>query len=218
MFELAPIAFITTDPFGKILDANSSASACLQVDARFLVGRPILTYVVPEHRRRLRTWMLGLTRRAARDSITARMKRRSEVTFDAEISVTASADEIWWAIVDVTAQRQAEESVWELNREIELRVAAQARELQAVYDEFPLGIAIVDAATRSVSRRNRRAREILAPWGTRIPGLDVDGADGSDLWQLDRVLDGERVWDAVMRLRAPDGEEVVEGHRDPDPR
>jgi PAS domain S-box-containing protein len=212
LFDAAPVAFITTDAHGKVLDANAAASAYFQLEYRFLVGKPILNYVAPSERRRIRLWMLDLHRRGASGALSARLERRSGVPFDANITASTTDDEIWWAIVDVTAQRQAEENAWQLNRELESRVATQVAELQAVYDELPVGIAIVDRATRRVRGTNRRAREILRPWAGELPGLELElkgEAAALPLWRVDRALEGEQVSREVEQLRTPDGAEVT---------
>jgi PAS domain-containing protein len=53
LFELAPAAYLTTDAVGVIQEANRRAASLLGVDQRFLVGRPLAMYVVPEDRQRL---------------------------------------------------------------------------------------------------------------------------------------------------------------------
>ena len=214
VYELAPIALITTDPVGKVLEANSTAADYFQIAAKFLVGKPILNYVVPEQRRAVRVWMLGSSRPGVDAPFTARLRRRSGVSFDARLRVTAFADELLWAIVDATAERQAEEALWELNRELDARVAAQAGEVRAVYEQFPSGIAIVDGATRAVRGLNRRARELLGHWPAgAVPGLEGPPHEGdagpTDPWQIGRALAGERVAGAVTRLLTPEGQLVV---------
>ena len=54
LYAFAPVALITTDLFGKVVEANAAAGDCFQIEKRFLVGKPVLSYVVPEQRRRLR--------------------------------------------------------------------------------------------------------------------------------------------------------------------
>jgi PAS domain S-box-containing protein len=60
LFEFAPVAYLVTDPVARILEANRAAAALLDVDQRFLVGKPLAAYVASEDRgvlRRLR-WLL----------------------------------------------------------------------------------------------------------------------------------------------------------------
>jgi PAS domain S-box-containing protein len=213
LFESAPVGFITTDLVGKVLEANVAAGEYFQLENRFLVGKPILTFVAPEERRAFRSWMLSLRRHGARGSSTARMRRRSGVAFEAYVRATPSDDQIWWAIVDVTAQQQAEENVWTLQREIDSRVATQLGEIHAVYEELHVGIAIVDAATRRLRGMNRRAHEILRYWDGELPGLERFTVDGepvpSERWQVNRALEGEVVPKEVNHVRTPQGADII---------
>src|SRR5262249_54020835 len=102
MFESAPVAFVATDAFGKILEANIAASELLAIDPRFLAGKPLPTYVTADERGRFRRWIIDLYRGGAPDALVARMARRSGVTFEAHVSATPADGEIWWAIVDAT--------------------------------------------------------------------------------------------------------------------
>ena len=194
LFEAAPIPFVTTDLAGKILDANPAAGDCLQIEPRFLVGKPIVSFVVAEDRRPFRTWMLEQSRRGVPGVTSVRMERRSHIAFDAEVRLTPGVEELVWAFLDVTEERTAEGLVWELNRDLEARVAARARDLHALHEDLPLAVTIVDVETRAVRSANRRAREILGPTGS---AADL-------LWPVDRVLDGERLVREVRRIQTDD--------------
>ena len=45
LFESAPVAYLVTDPMGRIREANRTAAVLLGVDRRFLVGKPLAAYV-----------------------------------------------------------------------------------------------------------------------------------------------------------------------------
>jgi len=207
LYAVAPVALLTTDPFGKVVEANASAGVCFQMEKRFLVGKPLLSYVVPEQRRRVRAWMLDLVRRGAVGTASARMTRRSGIAFDASLTATPFDDEIWWAILDETAERRAEESLWELNRELDALAAQRVQELHAVYDALPFGIAVVDAGTRHLHGANRRAAEILRHWDGKLPALDARSP--RDIWGIRRALAGEPVPREPTRLQTDAGREIV---------
>ena len=80
LHDLAPIGLITTDANGKVIEANPAASASLDIDMRHLVGKPIFSFVVPEQRRDVRSWMVDLRRHGAEGELTVRMTRRSGVS------------------------------------------------------------------------------------------------------------------------------------------
>jgi PAS domain S-box-containing protein len=202
LFDSAPIAYLATNPWGAIVDANDAAARLFEVDRRFLVGKPLLVYVPSEDRRAFRTWLLSMRGEAEPASMLTRLHRRSGVLFDASVRASRRGDEIVWTITDVTAEQQAEEQLWSLNRELEDRIALQAGEIRAVYDQVPLGIAIVDRSG-IVHAANRRAQELVR--STADVGLDAIPATRE---QLERSLRGETVGPSVVR-RTIGGEELV---------
>jgi PAS domain S-box-containing protein len=61
LFEFAPVAYLVTDPVARILEANR-ATALLDVDQRFLVGKPLAAYVASEDRWQFRSTVNRLRR------------------------------------------------------------------------------------------------------------------------------------------------------------
>ena len=78
LFEFAPVAYLVTDPVARIVEANRAAAALLDVDQRFLVGKPLAAYVTSEDRWEFRTMVNWL--RQANDNRVAdlpvRFRRR----------------------------------------------------------------------------------------------------------------------------------------------
>jgi len=54
LFELAPFPYLITDRVGVIREANRRACAALRVQRRFLIGRPLITYLPGDDRRSFR--------------------------------------------------------------------------------------------------------------------------------------------------------------------
>jgi PAS domain S-box-containing protein len=59
LFELAPFPYLITDRVGVIREANRRACAALRVQRRFLIGRPMVTYLAGDDR----SWFRELLRR-----------------------------------------------------------------------------------------------------------------------------------------------------------
>src|SRR4029453_8599613 len=55
LFDFAPVAYLVTDPVARILEANRAAAVLLDVDQRFLVGKPLAAYVASEDRWQFRS-------------------------------------------------------------------------------------------------------------------------------------------------------------------
>ncbi|HKH29570.1 MAG TPA: ATP-binding protein [Gaiellaceae bacterium] len=204
LFELAPVPYVTTDSYFVIREANDAAAALLAVDRRFVVGKPLAVYIDSDDRRTIRAELTRLSRGAVEPlSVRVRMRRRGGVAFDALLTGSRSArEDVQWVIYDVTEERQAEQRLWELNRDLEVRAAERAEELETVLQQLPVGVMIVDAETRVLRRANRRAREILgdaivagaAVTFERFRRFDVDGREiGPEAWPIVRALAGETV-------------------------
>jgi len=205
LFDLAPTALVVTDANMVIREANEAAARLFEVNPRFLLRKPLLAYVDLSNRKPLRVSAVH------GESTTAnvRMRRRSGVAFDAAVHASRRRDEIFFAIVDQTAEVQAEKRLWELNRELERRVREQAAELEALVAQLPVGVVVL-ARDGSVAWANRRAEEIVGPLG---PHLELRGEDGVPLEPDERpaarVLRGEAIRDLRVRASRADGGEVV---------
>jgi PAS domain S-box-containing protein len=198
-FDAAPIAYLVTDRAGTISEANDAAAELVGTPPRFLLGKPLAALVDIAHRRRFRHELLALRSEEARAEVELRMRRRRGIAFDARIRALATGDSIMWAILDETANRQAEEQLWALNRELEERAAERSAELETVIDQIPVGLIVVGMNTR-ILRANDRARAMFG-----------DDAEGRAIleWPL-RTLSESAVSDEERpAVRAVRGETVV---------
>lgn len=85
LFDLAPDAYLVTDPRGLIQEANWAAAALLGVPRDRLVGKPLLLYFAPEHRRDL-DQLLDQPAGSARTEV--RLLQASGTPVPAALSVT----------------------------------------------------------------------------------------------------------------------------------
>jgi PAS domain S-box-containing protein len=89
LFEFAPVAYLVTDPVARILEANRAASALLDVDQRFLVGKPLAAYVASEDRWEFRS-TVNLLRRAGGNRVAnlpVQFRRRSGGVISTAVTV-----------------------------------------------------------------------------------------------------------------------------------
>jgi PAS domain S-box-containing protein len=62
LFESAPVAYLVTDPMGRVQEANRAAAALLGVEQRFLHGKPLAAYVASGDRWVFRSTLSRLDR------------------------------------------------------------------------------------------------------------------------------------------------------------
>jgi signal transduction histidine kinase len=158
LFDAAPTALLVTNHNLTIIECNAACAQLLDVDERFLVGKPLTVYVDLGSRRLLRTRSGAFHRGTT--TLSLRMRRRSGVAFDAVVSATPSLREIYWSIADHTEEVQAEARLWELNRELERRVDEQSREIETLAARLPVGVVVLRAGGE-VAWANGRAGEIF---------------------------------------------------------
>jgi two-component system phosphate regulon sensor histidine kinase PhoR len=192
LYETAPIAFLTTDELGKVIEANAATCELLHVEWRYLLGKPLSVFVDGSSRREFRHCLLAATREQGAEA-GVRMRRRGGVAFEAVVRARAAGTELLWTLEDVTEQRLADDRIWGLNRELEDRVKAQTAELEAVMEHMPIGLAVVAPDFRLV-RTNPYAREILGDveqWPVR-DGVVHRALQGTGTAAVRRELPGER--------------------------
>jgi PAS domain S-box-containing protein len=76
LFHLAPFAYLATDRFGLIRQANLRAAGLLGVDGQFLVGKPLASFVDGEDRRRFRERLGRPDRLESAEEWQVRLRRR----------------------------------------------------------------------------------------------------------------------------------------------
>lgn len=113
LFNLVPDGYLVTDGSGTIREANQTAGDLLQIQSRFLIGKPLVNLVYHEDRSFLRSRLNHLTHRD-RVELSARLHQRNGGLFDASITITTARnaaggpDRLHWLLRDITEQKRAE--------------------------------------------------------------------------------------------------------------
>jgi PAS domain S-box-containing protein len=138
LFDFAPDAYLITDLYGTIHEANVAAGRLLGVEPKQLVGKLLPSFFEESARKtyphqidqlcdmsRLDDWELWVQpRRGPRTAVSASICRSSRNYLAAEYR---------WIVRDVTKRRQADEAIRVLIRHLELRVASGTVQLAAAY-------------------------------------------------------------------------------------
>lgn len=203
-FEFAPDAFLVTDSAGVIVEANRAASELFEIQRRFLVGKPLVSFVAPHERRRFRRDLAALASTRAVQERQYELMPREGPPRVAEISVVYGFDDgepaLRWVIRDVTERRQVELELRLLADELEARVTSRTavleqakRQLELVVGQIPAGVVIAEAPAGRVVLANERARELLG----------AEAAVAGDL--LKRVLNGEQIEGELIEAEGEGG-------------
>jgi diguanylate cyclase (GGDEF)-like protein/PAS domain S-box-containing protein len=139
LFQLAPDAYLVTNPLGIVREVNRAAAGLLGVEPRFLLGKPLMTFIDGDDRPDLRALIntFGSATHVADWSL--RLMPRDGTPIAVSVSASAARDVrnelvgIRWIVRDVTVRERSERALLTL-----------ADDRQAILDAAPVGICRLD--------------------------------------------------------------------------
>ena len=219
LFEAAPDSLFVTSIEGRIAEANSAGLKILGLSQDLVLGQ-LLAKFLPAHAQEAFTTALRALERGepiVERDLPLRREDGAERIVHAR-AVTIGDDEVRWALRDVTAQRETEAALRAANAQLETRMSERSAELdrqrallEAVLEQNPVGIAIMDEAGQVVLA-NAEAKRMLGVAGApaQVEGYRADGTPYADEdWPVVRSLRGEVVIGERARIVRPDGEHVI---------
>jgi PAS domain S-box-containing protein len=167
LFELGPDACILTDSQGVIREANAMATQLLGVSPQFLPGKPLPAFFEESARHAFRHQLDQLCGSTRSEEWEIKLAPRNGMPVHVSVSVARIGKDngaalYRWVVRDISRQKRAEASAREMNRDLELRVAARTSELATanrIKDE------LLESERRSreqVEVSNRMKSEFLA--------------------------------------------------------
>lgn len=139
LFEFAPDGYLVTDADGTIREANRAAAQLLNVSPEFLVGKPLVTFIPEDERRRFRSRLLHLAEAGGRHEWEARLRPRRGEPFDAILTVEAGRDHdgpvvsVRWLLRDATEYKRAEAERLRLAGEQAARAEAEVAQRRSAF-------------------------------------------------------------------------------------
>ena len=219
LFEVAPDSLFVTDIDGRVAEANSAALEMLGASQKAVLGQKLATFLPPPAQEAFATALGELARgeRVVECELPLERRRGKERIVHAR-AVMMSDDDVRWALRDVTAQRGTEAALRAANAQLADRVSERSAELErqralleAVLEQNPVAIAIVDEAEQVVLA-NSEARRMLGNAGAplQVEGYRIDGPRYDGDWPVLRSLRaGEVVIGERARIARPDGEVAI---------
>lgn len=117
LFEFAPDAYLVTDCYGIVQEANQVATQLLQIEPQHLVGKPLVNFVPPCQQRAFRARLNQLLSVDRLQEWELQLCNRDNWTFDAGLTVETVRNRhgqvvsLRWLLRDVSARKQAEEQL-----------------------------------------------------------------------------------------------------------
>src|SRR4051794_17262022 len=139
LVELVGACVITTAD-GAITHANEAVGQLLRVPTSRVIGKPLQIFAPLEHRPALRRAIREVAHEPRGKTFVTRLERRGGVPFDAEARAApiggGARGALAFSFRDVTQAVQTEERLWELNTELETRIAERTAELELLTAEL----------------------------------------------------------------------------------
>jgi PAS domain S-box-containing protein len=123
LFEFAPNGYLITDLYGIVQEANQAAASLFDVAPNYLIRKPLISFATLDQRRMFRTILYQLPKIDRLQEWELMLRRRNGLDFHAAITVEvvrnqqAEAIGLRWLVRDITARKQAEEQM----RQIQLQ-------------------------------------------------------------------------------------------------
>ncbi len=112
LFDTAPDAYLLTDLEGKIQEANSAASALLNLSQKFLIGKVLVAFIPEEDRWAFRSKLNQLKDLGRVQEWESRLQPRGGETFDAALRIVPVNPEgkvtaLRWVLRDISQEKRA---------------------------------------------------------------------------------------------------------------
>ena len=135
LFDFAPDGYLVTDTFGTILEANLAATIHINVLKRFLIGKPLLTFIAQSAHQAFFNYLTQLQQLDRGGEWEVCLQPREKTCFDVAFTVVTVRNEkgqpvaLRWLMRDISQRRHLELQRQQLfANEQAARIAAQAAE------------------------------------------------------------------------------------------
>ncbi|MBD2604220.1 PAS domain-containing sensor histidine kinase [Scytonema hofmannii FACHB-248] len=120
LFNFAPDGYLVTDIKGTISQANYAAAKLLNIDQKYLIGKKLISFIPETDRQAFRVMLTQLYGMKRLQEWEVRLSRRDNTVCDAAMTVVTVYDgnnkaiALRWQLREITARKQAEEQLREL--------------------------------------------------------------------------------------------------------
>ncbi|MGV0106059.1 ATP-binding protein [Nostoc sp. DSM 114160] len=135
LFDFAPDGYLVTDTFGIILEANRAATVQLNLLQRFLIGKPLLTFIAQSDHQAFFNYLTQLRQLDRGGEWEVCLQPREKICFDVALTVVTVRNEkgepvaLRWLMRDISQRKHLELQRQQLfANEQAARIAAEAAE------------------------------------------------------------------------------------------
>ncbi len=209
LFSSAPDAYLVSDAYGLLQEANAAAAELLRVPPRFLPGKTLALFVAEEDRRDFRGALAMLPAGGGVQRWPVRMVRRDGTPFAGEVTVGALFDrdgrveEVRWQVRDVSDRVHLENELRRLNGSLEVKVSERTEQLSTANQRLTDALARVSTLSEQLQHALESRVTIEQAKGRLMEALQIGAEPAFELIR-------RRARDTGRKLRDV-AQEVVDG-------
>ncbi|MEH2281325.1 MAG: ATP-binding protein [Nostoc sp.] len=135
LFDFAPDGYLVTDILGTILEANRAASIHINISQRFLIGKPLLSFIAKSDHQSFFNYLTQLQQIDRGGEWEVCLQPREKICFDIALTVVTVRNEkgkpvaLRWLMRDISQRKRLELQRQQLfSNEQAARIAAQGAE------------------------------------------------------------------------------------------
>jgi PAS domain S-box-containing protein len=165
LFEFAPDAYLVTDPYGLIQEANCAAATLLNIPQWFLMGTPLFLYIIQQHRQAFSSKLAELGRVDRVQEWEVCLQPRDSTLITVAITVAVVRDQegksigLRWMLRDISDRKVAEAEIEKaLQKERELN-ELKSRFISISSHEFRTPLTTISSSAELLERYRDRYSE-----------------------------------------------------------
>lgn len=210
LFEFSPEGALVTDRNGLILAVNQAFALTIGVPQRWLLGKPLATFVPLDQRGQFRHWLLQVQQGAHTNRWEAHLQHRDRATLPVSISVRRCQppyeNELWWAVQDRRDRHAAELTIQLAQHQLEQKVQERTAALTEANQRLEAEIKARQQAEQQLKFQAQQ-EQLLQAMAQRIrSSLELDQVLAATVEEIQQLLQVDRV--LILRIQA-NGTKVV---------
>lgn len=152
LYDFAPVGCITFDNKGKILEANYTATNILGIEKNGLLYRRLSDFIHPDSQDEFYFYQQSIAASDSKEECELKMLPRDGSPLIVRMEGRRSGNEYKYnfrvALVDITARKEAETALVQLNKNLELRVEERSADLRKQSEELKTAVTEAHKAAR----------------------------------------------------------------------
>ena len=197
LYDFAPVAYLTLDDRGCILEANLTATRLLGIERSRLVQQPLAPFIQPEDKQKFWAYLVAVIQGQAAPPLELHLQgeggEKVAVQLDSLLIPDAAGHpQVRISLIDVTARWQAHQDLVQHNREFGLLqdlgdLLQGCHTLAEAYSVIGRSLGRLfagDSGALFIFSASRNLVEAMAVWGEAPPPEQVFAPD--DCWALRR--------------------------------